>query len=152
PQAKPAASPDARKLQELLPAGPPPVPALVKLDDQGRLVVRERQVFVEPRTEIIPPDKLVTSYHRADRMVTGYHDLTKTRASDTSGKPIDAKQLPRLLRKEILALVSHIGPGLDPLHMRFYKEGTLVFELPMIPPPPVVAVPAAPPGVILPNP
>ena len=65
----------------------------VSLDEQGRLVVRQRQIVYEPRTEIVPPDQVVTSYHRVDRMVTGYHDLSKTQVSDTSGKPVDAKHL-----------------------------------------------------------
>src|SRR5262249_5014179 len=62
---------------------------------------------------------------------TSYLGLSDIHAFDTSGKELKTKELSRLLKKEVLALVYHRGQKVDPLHLRLLKEGTLVFLLPL---------------------
>jgi hypothetical protein len=72
------------------------------------------------------------------------------------GRSIDVKELPKLLKDQIVALIAKDGLKVDPLHLRLYNERTLLFLLPLTDPAPIIAVPAgdplAMPGAPLPPP
>jgi hypothetical protein len=55
--------------------------------------------------------------------------IDEVRVYDTHRRLIGYKELARRLRKETLAVVYYPGRALDPLHLRLFKEGTLVFDL-----------------------
>jgi hypothetical protein len=60
---------------------------------------------------------------------------------DVNGKAISTKKLPELLKKEMVALASTDPQAAEPLNLRLFKEGTLLFILPPLlsqPPPAVV--------------
>jgi hypothetical protein len=56
---------------------------------------------------------------------TFHVEIKNVKVYDSAGKPIDAKALPKLFKKETPAL--WFSEKLDPLHLRTVKEGTLAF-------------------------
>jgi RNA polymerase sigma factor (sigma-70 family) len=66
-------------------------------------------------------------------MVTGLrvntYDLKDVQVLDNKGKQVDRKDLAKLLKGETVAMALW-GHGVDPLHLRVLKDGTLTFLLP----------------------
>jgi hypothetical protein len=111
-----------------LSSGPMPRQALVALD-KGQVVVRTLDVMVEPIT-VHFQGKTQTSYQKAETLRTKRFDLEMVKIYDVKGKGIDKKELPELLKNEIVALISTDAQAADPLNLRLFKEGTLLFILP----------------------
>ncbi|HLJ95155.1 MAG TPA: RNA polymerase sigma factor [Gemmataceae bacterium] len=142
PIAEPGSSEqDSRKL---LPSSPWPRPALVHLQ-KSSLVVRTLEVMVEPMA-VQFHGQTATSYERMEILRTSQYPLEMVKVYDATGKSISRKELPQLLEKETVALVSNHGEAVDPLNLRLFKEGTLLFILPL-PAPPAAAVAVPPPPV-----
>jgi hypothetical protein len=120
-----------------LPDDPMPTPALVRVDDRGRLVVRHKvrtyQYNVRPGGRGLGPAERITV------LQASYFGLGDARVFDTGGKEVDRKSLPGLLKKEVLGVVYFVGQKVDPRHLRLLKEGTLVFSVPLPAPPPAPA-------------
>jgi RNA polymerase sigma factor (sigma-70 family) len=116
-----------------LPTSPMPQQALVSLD-KGLLAVRTSYATYEP-TAVVFEGKTHTSYQRTVHEVTRHYDTGMVKIYDMSGKSINKKQLPELLKKERVALVSSDAHASDPLNLRLFKEGTLLFVLPSTVPP-----------------
>jgi RNA polymerase sigma factor (sigma-70 family) len=147
--------PPAQKESVSLPHSyaPAPVQALVSLKE-GQLNVRTLAVdFVTPVTKVVDGQN-VTSYVVTEKVMITNYDLKDVKISDMKGKRIDAKELPKLLNKEIVALIAKDGIEVDPLHLRLLKEETLLFLLPspgvqvIFPPsagPPLPVMPGFPP-------
>jgi RNA polymerase sigma factor (sigma-70 family) len=76
------------------------------------------------------------------------YELDDVQVVDTKGKPVDKKELPKLLKEETVAMASLWGQPVDPLHLRVLKDGILTFVLPMPKPgaPGAAVFPAFPPG------
>jgi RNA polymerase sigma factor (sigma-70 family) len=138
--------------EEKLPTGPAPYQVLARMDKDGKLVVRSFVHYYEQVPAITPEGQKVMT----KRLTRGI--VTKTYAkgfkvTDTRGKPVAAKTLRQLLRKEKPVLASADGKAVDPLHLRLVKDGTLILILPVprgkaappVPLPEVVPQPAAPP-------
>jgi hypothetical protein len=134
-----------------LPTCSMPRQALVGLE-KHQLYVRTLDVIYEPITTRNGYE-VRTSYQQIEVLKTRRYDLNMVKVYDVHGKRIAEKQLPRLLKKETVALVSADSQAADPLNLRLFKEGTLLFILPgavgpqyyyepVVPPQPV---PAAPP-------
>lgn len=147
--------------RNLLSSHPMPQQALVRLD-KGQLVVRTLYVVYEP-IAVLFQGQTATSYQKAEILKTRQYNAEMVKVYDVGGKSIDKKELPRLLKKETVALISTDVQAKDPLNLRLFKEGTLLFILPApappapagvisYPPPPVAvpAVPAASPPAIVP--
>jgi RNA polymerase sigma factor (sigma-70 family) len=111
-----------------LPSGPMPRQALVSLE-KGQLVVRTLDVTYEPNA-VHFQGKTRTSYQKAETLRTRQIELEMVKAFDVRGKGIDAKELPELLKREIVALISTDSHAADPLNLRLFREGTLLFILP----------------------
>ncbi|HEV3261721.1 MAG TPA: RNA polymerase sigma factor [Gemmataceae bacterium] len=129
-----------------LPSSPMPGQALVHLD-KGHLVVRTLDVMYEP-TAVQYEGKTHTSYQKAETLRTMHYDTGMVKVYDVKGTSIDRKALPDLLKKETVALVSADPHAADPLNLRLFKEGTLLFVLPAAsapPAPPNYYVPTIPP-------
>jgi RNA polymerase sigma factor (sigma-70 family) len=145
----------SERLTDCLPGGSAPVQGLVSLKE-GTLVVHTLGVdSVTPLTKVVD-GKNVTSYIvKQKMMVTGY-DIKDVKVLDVKGRSIDVKELPKLLKDQIVALIAKDGLKVDPLHLRLYNERTLLFLLPLTDPAPIIAVPAgdplAMPGAPLPPP
>jgi hypothetical protein len=87
--------------------------------------------------------------------LTTVYDSGTFHVNYADGRAIDAKELRKRLKKETVVLFSADNRPVDPLHLRLYKEDTLVFVLPSGPPPAAqgntsAAPPSAPVAVTLP--
>lgn len=126
-----------------MPAGRPPTPAAVSLDE-GKLTVRIRITNLAapgpPGGASIPLAK--EFIHQSRYLLDG------VAVYDTQGRKVDRKELPKLLEKPVVAFVYHKQQKVDPLFLRLLKPETLTFVLPE-----AVEVPAAPavPGVVVPR-
>lgn len=132
-----------------LPDGQPPTQALVSLAKDGELIVRTGSTFYEPVTARLADGRVVTSYRRVSQVRTEHFNRGEFKVRDTHGKPVGAKQLPNLMKGEIVALIHRSQAEIDLLHLRLIKDGTLVFLLPprttsAVPSVVEVAPPAAP--------
>jgi hypothetical protein len=132
--------------RNLLSSSPMPRPALVSFD-KGQILVRTLDVVYEP-TAVVFEGQMHTSYEKAEVLKTKHYDTALVKVYDVRGKKIDKKELPRLLKHEMVALASFDPHAADPLNLRLFKEGTLLFVLPSPGPaiPPAAAAPA--PGVV----
>jgi RNA polymerase sigma factor (sigma-70 family) len=127
-----------------LPRGTAPGQALVSLN-KGKLVVRSSGMdSVTPVTKVVDGQN-VTTYIIKEKVTTAVYDLKDVKIVDVKGKPIDVKNLPKLLNKEIAALIAKDGQQVDPLHLRLFNDETLLFLLPLPDPAPIIAVPAGDP-------
>jgi RNA polymerase sigma factor (sigma-70 family) len=142
-------TPLANPLLRKLPAGPAPNPVLVLLSEEGRLTVFQKVVYYQPVTSYVSSKDgvatPVTSYRRTDYYHASAYNSAGIRVHDAKGREIDAKELRQRLKKETIALASADGQPVDPLHLRLYKEDTLVFVLPQGSPAVPGAAPIAPP-------
>jgi RNA polymerase sigma factor (sigma-70 family) len=138
-----------KEIKGRLPDGPAPVQALVALDKEGRLTILRKVMAYRPRTHTATGQPLTfTTYEPTSVLQETVQALKEVKVYDTQGKLVDHGKVAEHLRGETPALVSADGKPVDPLHLRLLKEGTLVFVLPVspaVPPPPVDAVPQAPP-------
>jgi hypothetical protein len=110
-----------------LPVGTPLTQVLVRLDKNGKLVVKTMIRNGPQRTTAsgggAPQSEITTiQIQRCD--------LADVKVVDAKGKNIDESELIKLLKKESVAMASLHGEPVDPLHLRVLKEGTLVFTLP----------------------
>jgi RNA polymerase sigma factor (sigma-70 family) len=141
---------EERTIQGRLPAGPAPEQVLVKLAEEGELIVCRKVRGYQPvTTEVTLNDgrkQVATSYKEAHFDQLAIYDTKTIRVFDTKGKAIDAKELRKRLKGETLVLISADGRPVDPMHLRLYKEDTLVFVIPPQAPRPASgsAVPAPP--------
>jgi RNA polymerase sigma factor (sigma-70 family) len=117
-----------------LPASPAPVQGWVVLDEDDALTVVQKIFCMQPvTTERVLKDgrrEKVTSYEARRFEQAAVHDLSTVRVHDTKGRTVDVKEVRKRLKSEMLALISADGQSVDPLHLRLYKEDTLVFVLP----------------------
>jgi RNA polymerase sigma factor (sigma-70 family) len=111
-----------------LPAGTPLTQVRVRLDKNGKLVVKTairngaHRAFVTSEGGAPEPETTTIQIQR--------FDLAGVKVLDAKGKTIDESELAKLLKKETIAMASLHGEPIDPLHLRVLKEGTLVFALP----------------------
>jgi hypothetical protein len=63
-------------------------------------------------------------------MITTRHDAETVQVYDTTGNSVSPDKLREVLARESPALLSADGSPVDPLHLRLYKEGTLIFVVP----------------------
>jgi RNA polymerase sigma factor (sigma-70 family) len=121
-----------------LPSEAPPDQALVILDKDGHLSVLQRLIQIQPVLET------VTSKNGREQTVAAkiigksyksaaVYDFETVRVYDTKGREVDKKELRKRLKEETLALVAISDGPVDPLHLRLYKEDTLIF-VPQAPP------------------
>jgi len=139
--------------KNLLSSGPMPWQALVSLE-KGTLAVRTLSVHYEPIT-VQAGGKTATSFQKAEILRTMHYDTEMVKVYDVKGKSISTKNLPELLKKEIVALASADAHAADPLNLRLFKEGTLLFILPLSlaqATPPLFEAPIAPPPAAIPAP
>ena len=147
-----------------LPSGRAPVQAWAKIVDAKRVIVRQEAVVygivtkqvqvkqAEPAGVLPAPavkTQEVASYTPMLTQCERVFDTDKLLILDMQDKPSDISELPAKLKKETLVLVSADGEKVDPLHLRLYKQGTLLFIIP--PPQPAFEPPQpgmAPPTII----
>src|SRR5262249_45333154 len=85
---------------ERLPAGPLPVPALISLDENGKLIVRIRMTMVyEPVTTFDARGQSAMAYRQAYGVQTITYASPKLKVFDTAAKPVDAKHVLKILKK-----------------------------------------------------
>jgi hypothetical protein len=114
--------------RNLLSRSPWPRQALVGLD-KGQLVVQTLDVMFVP-TAVQFQREIHTSYEKTEILRTNRYRTDMVKVFDVSGKSINKKEFPQLLKKETVALVSTDVHAADPLNLRLFKEGTLLFVLP----------------------
>jgi hypothetical protein len=144
------------QFKEKLPAGKSPIQVLAVLQKDRRLSVSRKVSYYAPQTETVTlkngQKHRVTYYAEKHSDFATVYDFQKVRVHDTKGRPVDANELRKRLRSETLSLISADGRPVDPLHLRLYKEDTLVFVLPPQALPAVPGVdPIAPPAVFPPS-
>jgi RNA polymerase sigma factor (sigma-70 family) len=136
---------DADDSLHRLPTGEPPRQALVSLSEEGYLTAKFRVPahYYVPVTTRTPDGNAVTSYRLKEAANLHRVQAVTYQGYTTKLKKIPAKELRKLLQEETPALVFTSGGKIDPLHLRFIKEGTLVIalKLPAPQPAPPVAVP-----------
>jgi RNA polymerase sigma factor (sigma-70 family) len=135
----------------LLPSGPTPSQALVSLDKGGQLIVRMQLTTYEPTTRL-SAGRMITSYKSREEIKTSHYSVKSVFVYDMKGASVDSGELANLLKHKVEtpALVTSDQIPFDPLQLRLYKEGTLLFVLPTPPmavPPLMAGAPtgAAPP-------
>jgi RNA polymerase sigma factor (sigma-70 family) len=99
-----------------LPVGTPLTQVRVRLDKNGKLVVKMAN------GQAAAPDVTTLYIQR--------FDLADVNVMNVNGKKIEGEDLTKLLKKETIAMASLGGEAVDPLHLRVLKEGTLVLALP----------------------
>jgi hypothetical protein len=120
---------EASELTRLaLPTGPMPRQALVGLEKE-HLLVRTLDVIYEP-VSIRNGYEVRTSYQMTEVLKTRRYQLEVVKVYDVHGQRLRDKQLPKLLKKETVALISSTDEAADPLNLRLFKEGTLLFIIP----------------------
>ncbi len=143
-----------------LPTGMPLYQALVSLDADGKLVVKSKGMGfkVAPGGRAVgggpgggggggvrPPGgggaggpgggaglPAAGRFGGNDAVHTQTYELKDVKVFDTKGKQIDTKDLAKLVKEETVAMATW-GQGVDPLHLRVLKDGTLTFVLPAPP-------------------
>lgn len=140
---QPPIAPKSQKEMGILPRSsePAPVQALVSLKN-GKLVVRTQVMESATPATYKFDGKNITYYIVNEKVATAEYDLKDVKVRDVKGKRIEVEELPKLLKKEIVALITKDGFVVDPLHLRLFKDGTLLFLLPLPDPAPVSAHPA----------
>jgi hypothetical protein len=113
--------------------------------EKGQLVVRTLDVVYEP-TAVLFQGQTHTNYQKAEILKTKHFELTMVKVYDVRGKSVPKRELPQLLKKETVALVSTDQQAVDPLNLGLFKDGMLLFVLPAPPPPPVVPPPPVAPA------
>ncbi len=113
------------KLQ--LPIGPAPVQALARMGPDGRVLLRT--VAPAANTESAQGDPHIRRLHPEPQTITTGYRRSEVKVFDTQGREVDWAFLPRLLDPEAVVLVA-TGDRPDPLHLRVFKEGLLVFVVP----------------------
>jgi hypothetical protein len=112
-----------------LPSSPPPTPVIASMDKSGLLVLRMRlpdYAFTPTKKEQDAKQKDQTRNETLWREQTYRLQEAQVRAYDTNGKEVNWKSLQTLLKKETPALYCY-GEKIDPLHVRNFKDGTLIF-------------------------
>jgi RNA polymerase sigma factor (sigma-70 family) len=128
--AAPATSEPSRRM--LVPGGVMPRQALVRME-KGQLAVQTSDVMYEP-VVVRLEDRVHTSYQKTEILRTRQYELDMIKVYDMRGRSINKKELSDLLKKERLALISNDAQVADPDNLRLFKEGTLLFILPLSPP------------------
>lgn len=131
-----------QKLEDLLPTDALPTPVVVGLED-GEIVVKHRVTTYQVERGADGS----TTWKMAPVLVERRHATDEVRAYDGKGREVDSEDLPRLLKRPVVAFAYLNGQEFNPMHQRLLKEGALVFVLPHTPavPPPAVPLPPAPP-------
>jgi RNA polymerase sigma factor (sigma-70 family) len=148
-----------------LPTGPIPQQALVSLD-KDKIVVKTNQSAYIPVTMFDNVNnRATTSYRLVHTLNAERYSRYEVGVFDIHQRQLQNKEWAKLVKEEIPALLLRGGP-IDPLHLRLYKEGTLIFVVPApvrastvadgasfaMPAPPTQSLPAAiaPPLSVLP--
>ena len=108
-----------------LPFGPAPVQALARMGPDGRVLLR----MATPDAAPASADARVNRPNPAPPTTTTGYRRSEIKVFDTQGQEINWAFLPRLLDPEAVVLVT-TGDRPDPLHLRVFKEGLLVFAIP----------------------
>jgi hypothetical protein len=111
-----------------LPVGTPLTQVRVRLDKNGKLVVKSA-VRNGSHRAAVPADGGASDPETTTIQIQRF-DLAGVKVVGTNGKTVEESELARLLKKETIAMASLHGEPIDPLHLRVLKEGTLVFALP----------------------
>jgi RNA polymerase sigma factor (sigma-70 family) len=113
-----------------LPKGPAPRQVLAAMAKDGGIAVTHRVTVMEPVEATDAAGRKVTVYRQTSVTESVLYPADVVDVFDTTGKKIDPKAVPELLKKEIPVLASADGKEVDPLHLRLVKEGTLILVLP----------------------
>lgn len=137
PTLRPAPAPGEAlpaQFKEHLPDGLAPIQVLVVLDKDRRLSVSRKVSYYEPQTETVTlkngQKHRITYYAQKHHDHATVYDFQKVRVHDAKGRAVDLSELRKRLKNETLVLISADGRMVDPLHLRLFKEDTLVFLLP----------------------
>jgi hypothetical protein len=130
-----AAHPQAPPSEEHAPPGPAPhgrlplsvgpAPAIVALSRPGRITLWLVTFDVRP-----VKGSTDGAHDLVYEMGGWEYDLKDVRACDTDGNFLDPKDLPRLLQGETHALAAKADAPIDPLYLRWFRRGTLLFIFP----------------------
>jgi RNA polymerase sigma factor (sigma-70 family) len=129
--------------QGALSRNPPPITTLASVTAEGKLHIQKLVSFAHPVTRYTTGEGRYipqTTYVQGTTIATTLHDLDKVKASDVQGRPIEAKQLRKLLAQEKAVVLSADGKKVDPFYLQVLKEDTVILVVPE-----PSAVPAPPP-------
>ena len=134
----------------VLPSGPPPLQALARLS-KDKVQIRTTAPAYQPREMYDPLGrKHVTTYELIYALRTDQYDKDQVEVYDLQRRKLDNKDMAKWLKKEIPVLLLTGTRAVDPLHLRLYKDDTLIFVVPFRGPTPVTPQPAmvAPPPTV----
>jgi RNA polymerase sigma factor (sigma-70 family) len=133
--------PQAQRLA--LPPGAGPIQALAELRKDGQLKVW--RAAMSYRSQAIDSGGRLTSiYVPVTSFTKSSYPLEEVKGYDMQGKRIAWKKLRDLLKEQTLVLLAPNGSPVDPLHLRLYKEGTILLVVPEEECAPPVATPPEP--------
>ena len=112
-----------------LPKSPALEQILINLDGNGKLVVKSAVTGYMHVVHKFPGGES-SGVELRTIVRTDTFDLDDVRVLDTRAKKIDKKTLAKLLKGETVAMASFHGREVDPLHLRVFKESTLIVILP----------------------
>jgi RNA polymerase sigma factor (sigma-70 family) len=126
-----------RTIEGRLPTGPAPESILVKLNEEGELIVKRKFNIYQPETkeEVLKNGTKhpVTSYKHISVDQLAIFNPKSILVYNTKGNELELKEWSRRLKGETLALISVDGRPVDALQLRLYKDDTLVFLIPQPP-------------------
>jgi RNA polymerase sigma factor (sigma-70 family) len=145
-------SKDVQPPEHNLPKGPAPTAALARMGDNSWIAVMQGGgvFYYEPVTRYVRRgDQVteVTSYEFKQTEEVLRVPFDKVQAFTGAGKRVSAEKLRQRLRQLTPVLVSTKGEPVDPFHLQFLKEDTLILVLTTSQPPaaPAAVAPAKPP-------
>jgi hypothetical protein len=129
------------------PKSPPPMVMVATVGKDGRAFVERTFIRLQPQiVEMKKGDKVekreeFVSIQEAVRAFLDDKDVT---VYGHKGQRIEAKELPKRIRKTMPVLVSTDGKEVDEFYRSIVREGTLIVVAPSLagaPPPPIVNIP-----------
>jgi RNA polymerase sigma factor (sigma-70 family) len=112
-----------------LPTGPMPQQVLVSLHKDTIVVKTNQLAYIPVTTFDNVNNRATTSYRLLHTLNAERFSRYEVGVFDIHQRQLHSKEVEKLLKEELPALLLRGGP-IDPLHLRLYKEDTLIFVVP----------------------
>jgi hypothetical protein len=130
--AKPGGEESKGEKDHGLPGGPPPSWVCASIAKDGKIIVGIPVITYKTVTTKIKKDgeeKEAYYYEPVAKEHVKSFEASDVKAFDVQGKPMDSKELAKLLEKKTLVLCSTDSRKVDPFYLRIIKDGTVVLVI-----------------------
>ena len=112
-----------------------PTQAVVRIDDDGQLVIRRRTAYYEPVTDDSRPGQRVTRYGMRSGVPAVKTDAADVVAFDGKGNRLATKVWKDKLKTDVHALIAADGKLPHPRELALFRDDVLILVLPARPTP-----------------